>query len=117
MGKCWLKQGVRRLPHPLLHSAHNVPTDLAESGASGHQPERSHLQFPVHRGRYVPAAVIRCHTLDATARGCAFILRELKAGRVYYRKEHRRLKLFLVFFVKHCLLVTVRVSMLDQMDF
>lgn len=53
MGKCWLKQGVSRLPHQLLHSAHNVPTDLPESGASGHQPERSHLQFLVLRGPYV----------------------------------------------------------------
>jgi len=27
-----LKQWVSGLPHQLLHSAHHVPTDLAESG-------------------------------------------------------------------------------------
>ena len=64
-----------------------------------------------------PVGAIRCHILDATARGCTFFLGELKARRVYHRKEHCRLQLFLVFFIKHCLLVTVRVMMLDWMDF
>jgi len=54
----------------------------------------------------------RCSILDE-----AFILGELKPGRVYYRQEHCRLKLFLTFFIKECLMVTVRVSMLNWMDF